>query len=329
MDSYPNFIKTLKYSKYINISIFSFIFEKSPKLSHLGYIIIGDVFNINNEFPQPNITNFGLRNGIMSWDLMMDKVYSESNKEKIKSYHENNINVELKVEIAYILGTKNYKNFIEKEFFNDLVNEGICKFEELLIDAFYGSYICNSKSKKFIEYYNNKFPDIIFVAKNIDDKMILTKEDLFFKNEYNESDTNIYFNVFFHSIKTSSWQVGRIFLSKYRFSFNLDTSLIYYHSKRNIDNINKNNINEEKYYKNIFYKIIFIIFLAFIIFLLGFLSQKFIVKIPRKTKANELNDDFYYPENKDKDKKLYNDLDINKENNNSNNLYLELGSHKE
>ena len=93
MDSYPNFIKTLKYSKYINISIFSFIFEKSPKLSHLGYIIIGDVFNINNEFPQPNITNFGLRNGIMSWDLMMDKVYSESNKEKIKSYHENNIHV--------------------------------------------------------------------------------------------------------------------------------------------------------------------------------------------------------------------------------------------
>ena len=52
------------------------------------------------------------------------------------------------------------------------------------------------------------------------------------------------------------------------------------------------------------------------------------VKNPRKIKANELDDEFYYPENKDKDKKLFNDLDINKENKNSN-LYLELGNQKE
>ena len=49
----------------------------------------------------------------MSWDLIMDTIYCESNQEKIKSYHENNVDVQLKVEISYIIGTKYYKNFID------------------------------------------------------------------------------------------------------------------------------------------------------------------------------------------------------------------------
>ena len=327
LDSYPQFLKTLKFSKYINISVFSFIFEKKPNSNHLGYLIIGDNFNINNEYPKPNITNFALRDGKMSWDLIMDKIYCESKQEKIGSYHENNMNAQLKVEISYILGSKNYKQFIEKEFFNGLVKDNICEYKNILIDKLYGTYVCDSKSKKFQEYYNNKFPDLVFMVKNIEDKLILTKNDLFFKNNNNISDTHIYFNVYFHLLSTTTWQLGRIFLSKYRFSFNLDTSLIYYYSRDNLE-INNNNKNFDKEEsKNIFYKIIFIIFLALIIFILGFLFHKSIVKNPRKIKANELDDEFYYPENKDKDKKLFNDLDINKENKNSN-LYLELGNQK-
>ena len=329
LDSYPQFLKNLKYSKYINTSVFSFIFEKNQNANHLGYIIIGDDFYTNNEYPKPNITNFALRNGKMSWDLIMDRIYCESNKEKIQSYHENDINVQLKVEISYITGTKYYKDFIEKEFFNDLVKSNICEYKELLIDYLYGTYVCDSKSEIFIDYYNNKFPDLIFIAKNIEDKLILTKNDLFFRNPNDISDTKIYFNVFFHSIGTTLWQVGRTFLSKYRFSFNLDTSLIYFHSKTNLQDINENKMNEEKNTKDILYKIIFIIFFTFIIFLLGFLFHKSIVKVPRKTTANELDDEFYYPEKKDKEKKLFNDLDINKGDNNLKNLYLELGSQKE
>ena len=67
----------------------------------------------------------------------------------------------------------------------------------------YGTYVCNSKSEKFIDYYNNKFPDLVFIAKKIEDKLIFTKKDLFFRNPNNISDTKIYFNIFFNTLGTS------------------------------------------------------------------------------------------------------------------------------
>ena len=74
-------------------------------------------------------------------------------------------------------------------------------------------------------------------------------------------------------------------------------------------------------------KIILIAFLGLIIFILGIMFHKSIIKIPRKKKANELNDEYYY-QSEDKHKKINNnDLDINNNGNSKEeNLYLELGS---
>ena len=94
----------------------------------------------------------------------------------------------------------------------------------------------------------------------------------------------------------------------------MDTSEIIYHKKRISDEDEDKGINNENYqddYKIL--KIILIVILVLIIFFLGFLCHKFITKIPRKQKANELDDDFDYTTKDSQNKKLVGDdnLEIN------------------
>ena len=322
--SSPDFIKSLKERKEIKSNIFSFYFNNNKKNDEpYGYLIIGDNFtDTEKEYDQINNTNFALRDSSVSWDLRADTIYSQTkiqtNKRNV--YLEKRIDVQLKIEKSYILGSQNYKSFIDDIFFNDLVKENVCQFKKIKVENT-GTYICNSKSKLFLEYYNNIFPDLVVKCNNFDD-LILTKSDLFFYNQYNKSDTNIYFLIYFSTLYTTKWIMGRPLFEKYRFSFNTDTSFIMYHKKKFFED---KNFNKQKYMDNKTIKILIIFFLILIIFLLGFLFHKFITKSPRKQKANELDDDFDYSISKEK--KLYNDLDVNsnkKENNN--NLYLELGS---
>ena len=332
-DIYPNFIKNLKQFNHINTSIFSFIFNQDKNSEHLGYLIIGDQYtDKTTEFSEANKTNFALRRSALSWDLSISTIYSQSNKENFNSYYERSISAELKVEINYILGTKYYKAFIDKEFFNYLVEKKICEYKYILINYNMKTYVCDGKSQIFLDYYNNKFPDLILSLNNIDEKLILTKEDLFIKNEQNSSDTNYYFRIFFHGIITTSWQFGRTFLKKYRLSFSYDTSLIYYHRKKNEGKIKNNSAinasgdNNNKN-KNYALKIFFVVVLCLVIFGLGILFHKLLIKKPRKSKANELDDDFEY-QNDEKKRKLNDGLDINKDdlNKNKKSLYMELGT---
>ena len=329
-DIYPNFIDNLKQLKHIDSSIFSFVFNEDNNSKHLGYLIIGEQFTDKiNEYENVTKTNFALRRAGISWDISLDTIYSQSNKENMNSYYERSVSAELKVEIAYILGTKYYKAFIEKEFFDALVEQKVCEYKHILINYSIGTYVCDGKSEIFLDYYNNKFPDLIFSMKNIDDKLILTKEDLFLRNTHNTSDTNVYFRIYFHIIITTTWELGRVFLKKYRLSFNYDTSLILYHRNKNLGKIKDNNIiqsNNDN--KSNTLKIFFIIFLGIIIFGLGILFHKLLIKKPRRTKANELDDGFDY-QNDDKNEKIVNNnLDINNDNINKDKkrLYLELGA---
>ena len=209
--------------------------------------------------------------------------------------NERSINSELKVEISYILGSGDYKTFIEKEFFFFLIEKKVCEYKALKIDLSYSTFICDGKSNIFLDYYNNKFPDLVFILKNIDDNLTLTKEDLFFKNTNNKSDTNFYFRIFFHYNKKNTWALGRIFLRKYRLSFSYDESLIYYHKSKNMNNIKENTIlKDDKNNNGQFMKIIIFVFLGIIIFIFGFLFHKSIIKLPRKLKVNELDDIYCY-----------------------------------
>ena len=304
VDYNPDFIQSLRQMKVINSSIFTFYINNNNKKEnnhdHYGYLIIGDKFtDTEKEFEETNNTFFSLRDSSISWDIAIDNIYSESksNSKFNEIYLEKNQKVELLIEKSYILGTKNYKSFIENAFFNELVGYNVCEYRNSLMEHSYGTYVCDSTSKIFIDFYYNKFPELIFKTERITDELILDKNDLFFYNNYNKSDTNIYFLIFFSTKYTSKWMLSRPFLEKYRLSFNIDTRFIMYHKKKFSENQIENETKEEGGDNgsfNLIIKILVIIFLVSIIFLLGFLFHKLITKKPRKQKANELNDDYDY-----------------------------------
>ena len=301
VDYNPDFIQSLRQMKAINSSIFTFYINSNKKENgHYGYLIIGDKFtDTEKEFEETNNTFFSLRGSSLSWDIRINNIYSESKSDSKfnEIYLEKNQDVELIIEKSYFLGTKNYKSFIEKVFFNELIGYNVCEYKNSLKEFSYGTYVCDSTSKIFMDFYNNKFPELIFKTEKIIDELIFNQNDLFFYNEYNKSDTNIYFMIFFSTMYTSKWMLSRPFLEKYRLSFNLDTRFIVYHKKKISENKIENETNEEYSDNNNLYliiKIVVIIFLVSIIFLLGFLFHKLITKKPRKQKANELNDDYDY-----------------------------------
>ena len=318
-DFNPDFINFLKDIKAINSSIFTFLFnDKKNEDDPNGYLIIGDkVTDTNKEFEETNNTYFALRGPSLSWDLKIDIISSipKQNSEYMNTYSEKNKNVELVIEKSYILATKNYKTFIENIFFNDLIKENVCQYKNSLIENSFGTYICNSESKLFMDYYKNKFPDIVFKAERITDDLLLTKKDLFFFNKYNKSDTNLYFIIYFSTIYTSKWMLGRPFFEKYRLSFNMDTRFIMYHKKKfNEDDIENDTNKENSHNYNDLIKLIVIILLVLIIFFLGFLCHNLVTKKERKKKANELDDGFDYSSINNENKKLTNDFDINNDN---------------
>ena len=105
----------------------------------------------------------------------------------------------------------------------------------------------------------------------------------------------------------NNWTLGLPFLKKYRLSFNFDSKQIGYY--KDYENIPKN--DEQNKLSFIFIKTIIIIILIIIIFILGMQFQKKIIKVPRKNKANELDDNYEY--------NSYKNSHINDINNNINN----------
>ena len=316
-DDSPEFIKSLKKLNIINSTIFTFIFNPIKKEEHYGYLIIGDEFkDREKEFEETNSTLYGLRDGRLSWDFRTVKIYSQPKKRNIdiNVYMVDNLVCELVLEKSYFLVDNNYKNFIDEAFFDELVEQNVCQYKKLKINSNYGTYVCDSKSKIFLEQYNNNFPDLIFKNENLGE-LIFTKKDLFYYNDYNNSDTNIYFLIYFGGLFTNKWKLGRPFLEKYRMSFDMDTSKIIYHKKRISDEEEDKGINNESYQdEHKILKIILIVTLVLLIFFLGFLCHKFITKMPRKQKANELDDDFDYTTKDSQNQKLCGDdnVEINK-----------------
>ena len=218
-------------------------------------------------------------------------------------------------------------------FFYHLLKENICKFESIPINPDYGTYVCDSKSKLFIETYNNKFPKLFFIHIDSNTTFILDKEDLFTYNPYNKSDTQIYFLVLTcnHESQYDSitkFKLGIPFFKKYKFSFNSDARIISYYEKQITNKENKKSLKYKEKLKT-FFKIVIIIFLLLICFVLGVSYHKNIIKLPRKKIANELDDDYEYktkPILYITKNNLYNNYDINKKdiNNNVKNIEFQI-----
>ena len=267
-----------------------------------GIIIYGE--NPINFFPEKyNSSSIAYTQGMNKnydygnyWSLIFNEVKMKSLKSNDEIIFGNNIQGVINHNYNAIVGSQQYMDSIENNFFNFYLSEGFCK-KNLLNDKFY-YYVCNSNLLS-MNQIKNSFPNLYL--KNIDFNYIfeLTAEDLFITK-----GDNIFFLVVFNKKNpTESFSLGKIFLKKYLFYFDNDKTQIAFVQE---NNKNKNNINKEEgiiivHWYNSPGTVIVLIILLIIIGLTGFYYGRKIYN-KRKLLANELEDDYEYKSPKDKNK---------------------------
>ena len=305
----PEFVTT--FEEHIKTPTFYLKFDNNTingfyNSNNTGYFIVGDELTQDeNEKSKIKYTRARERIDQINWDLAFDDIVSRSKYDETIEYRPEYKHAELFINFPYILGTRNYEKFIRNNFFKELLIEKVCDYTYTINGEEYAGYKCDSKSEIFLEHLNKKFPDLIFEHKELEEKFVLTKNDLFTYNMYNKSDTYLYFLILFPMIKDRyhpmSWILGIPFFKKYTLSFNYDNIMIGYYKKQENNLIQTSNFS----YKEI---IIIVVFIATVIiaFLMGMYVHKKLIKAPRKSRANELTDTCEYCENNLADKIINN-----------------------
>ena len=154
----PDFISSLKQSKDINSYTFSLKFrnEINKDFSYnenKGYFIIGEELTDDiiekDKICYTNAIKYG---GGINWETKFDNIYSIS----LKNYSSNRIFISKRnqgifyVNKPYILGTKEYQEFIKEIFFEELIEKNICFINEKIDNKNYFSYFCDSTSSIFM-----------------------------------------------------------------------------------------------------------------------------------------------------------------------------------
>jgi len=203
-------------------------------------------------------------------------------------HFKNKIIFELNPLFEFIIGTNDYKNSIQKDFFNLYINKKVCLINELK-----GYNIFECDPEKFDISDIKKFPTLFMYNLDINHIFEMNGTELFFKlnNKY-------YFKIVFslESNEINKWTIGKIFFRKYPTIFSSTNRIIGFYIKPNEGIVNDNqNIERVEDIENgeidssLYIKIIII---ALIFTGLGLYIGKRLF-FQRKKKANELTDDYY------------------------------------
>lgn len=347
--SCPNFILDLKSKKVTNKTIWSIQYNNKYE----GEIIIGDELSEYNpiKYPKSKYSNIYFNKNL---SIFFESIYVQDNWYNKDDNYKNCSNFKIttariSINSGFIIGTNEYKEYIDKFFFNKLIERNICRVDLIKYDSnnninkqfnntsFY-VYSCykrefegqTSHRHPSINHFNN-FPNLVFSSKELEYDFKLTKDDLF-----EQISGRYYFFVIFAKNFTDSkkknpdevWYLGEPFYKKYSFSVNLDSKTIgFYVDKvqiyksinktQNVDNTNMDNNYKGKMNNAVKYiiEVIAGIILLYIAYYIGVT-----VREKRRKRANELKDDNYeYLPEKNKS--------INDISNDSNKQQIELNSH--
>ena len=323
------FIKSLKDTNMTDSHYFSFNFIENPKNGDInGYLYIGEEKLDENKGIKKKVISFPIY-GHSFWNLKFKKIYTakynKANSSIYENYREFDIKTaELIADLPYIIAIKQYRLYITEIFFREFIMKDICSLTKVKLDEDYSTFVCDNTSELFREKFENEFPILKFQHYDLNTTFIFDQNDLFTFNYLNKSDTNIYFLILFSAkqgnynpenpskTEIARWRLGIPFFKKYKFVFNADSREISYYEKFNsnieeedadiyTDNKrNENGNNKQKTQENSNKKLYLILgiggggLLLIIFFILGFLCHKNIIKLPRKKKANELDDDYEY-----------------------------------
>ena len=261
-----------------------------------GNFVFGDDLTNYDEikYPKSNYYQMYLR---LKYFINFDEVYiSENSLENNNKININKTDSMLNINYGVIIGPNEYKNQIDKIYFKELIDKGICNVDRVNYtfngkkNMEYYIYSCNENSfaNKKNNYYN-KFPSLIFSSKSIEYNFEFTNKDLFVK-----INNKFYFLIIFQTlIKPGDiiWYLGEPFYKKYTFSLQFDSKAIgfYLNKSKGIDN---NNGLDDNNFKAKYIIIIIIGVLALIILIIATILVLIYLK-ERKKRMNELEDDNY------------------------------------
>ena len=297
-EEYTNFISQLKQKDKINTFTFSIKYNNDDN----GEIIIGDLpheyspdkYSLNNYFfDTVSIT----KEPPFNWHFTYKKCnYGE------EEIDQSNI-VKLSIDFGFIKGNKQLKNFLEKKFFS--VN--LCYKDQVKgFDVYYCEKEAIKNFKPIILELSSKY-----CSSDMNARFEFNSQDLFIKNKY---DDLYYFQIVFDSNGLyNDWILGKPLFKKYQMVFNQDRKTYGFYVQP-FNKLNKNN-NIENNNKETSLKISWVIVFFLIIISLGLLYaiHKLIARLPRKLKANELEENFSYDSNNSKYSEITSSDDKKKE----------------
>ena len=338
----PHFIQSLLDVNAIKEQTWTIKFNKNGGLFILGEephkyedISLDKRYQRKNYFITESLSSVEYHNPI---SIKVQDVYIIDNKNEEITINEDK-GCYLNYNNGFITATKEYWDYIKKNFFNEFFNSNICKeelikfnLEDDIVKSYYVISCDKSKLTEEDKIKLDKFPTIIFYIFDYNYKFELTKDDVF-----TEVNNILYFMIIykrdiFNNPELVYWDLGLPFLQKYQFVHNYEKKTIGFYlpekeeeiveplpSENDIKeqsdiNINPNeNKNEndkdrnkdekDKEKNNLVIYIIVGIIVGILLLILAFCLGKNLYQ-QRKRKANELEENFDYTSsnNKTKDK---------------------------
>ena len=257
----PHFIQSLLDVNAIKDQTWTIKFNKNGGLFILGEephkyedITLDKRYQRKNYFITESLSSVEYHNPI---SIKVQDVYLINNKNKKE---EITINEDkgcyLNYNNGFITATKEYWDYIKKNFFNVFFNSNICK-EELIKfnleeDIVKSYYVISCDKSKFTEEDKIKldeFPTIIFYIFDYNYKFELTKDDVF-----TEVNNILYFMIIykrdiFNNPDLVFWDLGLPFLHKYQFVHNYEKKTIGFYLPEKEEEIEEplpSENNEEK-----------------------------------------------------------------------------------
>ena len=294
-----NFISQLK--KKDKINSYAFTIKYNSNSEEKGEIIIGDlpheyapnIYSPENYFyDSVSIT----KEPPFNWHFIYKKCLYD--QEQIDTRN----TVKFSIDFGFLRGNTKLQKYLDENFFN----KNSC-FKDKTNNNYY-VYYCEEKAIKNLKPITFEL-DSKYCPTNLNAKFEFTYKDLFIKK-----NDIYYFQIVFPSDGSySNWVFGKPLFKKYQMVFDQDRKTYGFYVKIN-DKKNDNKL--EKSLKTSWTLVIILIFVSLI---LGYFLCKLLAKLPRRLKANELEDNFTYDSANSKygqisENNLGNNFDVNGKN---------------
>ena len=270
-------ISQLKSKNLINQEVFFFNYDENKEG---GELVIGDYPHSLEKFKniyfeeQSEVIGIHIPSLDIDYEIFFRSVFWNGKEV------ENLVIGKIYIDTGLIIGTQLFKEDSFEFFFKShFENKKCVENDEKLLNSVYNTYVCDDYDGLDI----SKFPEIKFYNSDTNYNLTLTYEDIFIKK-----NGKIYFMIIFKKNKINKqWILGDIFLKRNMIAFNMDKRTMTIYDKNKPKNVNPNS------YSNLIYIIIISVAGVIILFLIGFIIYKFVIK-PRTKKAYELKEDYEY-----------------------------------